>query len=189
MGRRFLRGAPTLRVLRRRLRRTKALPIAQRRGVAPRRTTRSSSRSGDLRRTQGAPLSAAVFTAAPRRPHRAAGSCAPKRVRPSRTLPESILEQPVRPLRAHAALSPRRSSRIIAHPAGVAQLVEQRIRNAWVGGSIPFSGTNDCSAFGCDFDDRAGVSRQERLRTGQAFEQNPCLTNTSKTRFGRLAQR
>ena len=25
--------------------------------------------------------------------------------------------------------------------AGVAQLVEQRIRNAWVGGSIPFSGT------------------------------------------------
>ena len=26
--------------------------------------------------------------------------------------------------------------------AGVAQLVEQRIRNAWVGGSNPFSGTN-----------------------------------------------
>ena len=26
--------------------------------------------------------------------------------------------------------------------AGVAQLVEQRIRNAWVGGSIPFSGTS-----------------------------------------------
>ena len=26
--------------------------------------------------------------------------------------------------------------------AGIAQLVEQRIRNAWVGGSIPLSGTN-----------------------------------------------
>jgi hypothetical protein len=25
--------------------------------------------------------------------------------------------------------------------AGIAQLVEQRIRNAWVGGSIPLSGT------------------------------------------------
>jgi hypothetical protein len=27
--------------------------------------------------------------------------------------------------------------------AAVAQLVEQRIRNAWVGGSSPFRGTND----------------------------------------------
>lgn len=26
--------------------------------------------------------------------------------------------------------------------AGVAQMVEQRIRNAWVGGSNPFTGTN-----------------------------------------------
>ena len=30
----------------------------------------------------------------------------------------------------------------LAGLAGVAQLVEQRIRNAWVGGSIPLSGTN-----------------------------------------------
>ena len=138
---------------------------------------------------QGAPYRAAVFTPHQGAPYRAAVFTRARGVRPARTLPESLLDQPVRPLRAHAALSPRRSSRIIAHPAGVAQLVEQRIRNAWVGGSIPFSGTNDCSAFGCDFDDRAGVSRQERLRTGQAFEQNPCLTDTSKTRFGRLAQR
>ena len=28
------------------------------------------------------------------------------------------------------------------HEAGVAQLVEQRIRNAWVGGSNPSTGTN-----------------------------------------------
>ncbi len=38
---------------------------------------------------------------------------------------------------------PWRSRAIILRaPAGVAQLVEQRIRNAWVGGSNPSAGTN-----------------------------------------------
>ena len=32
--------------------------------------------------------------------------------------------------------------RVLLRRAAVAQLVEQRIRNAWVGGSNPFRGTN-----------------------------------------------
>ena len=36
-----------------------------------------------------------------------------------------------------------------AHRAGVAQLVEQRIRNAKVGGSTPLAGTNNCKAYIC----------------------------------------
>src|SRR5690606_22910593 len=56
-------------------------------------------------------------------------------------------------------LSDRLRIPILRAPAGVAQLVEQRIRNAWVGGSTPLSGTKSRSR-------RHGVGCAEALQSG-----------------------